>query len=189
MRWNRPFRIASFAALALGLSVCVAQAFPSYWNSYCAGCHTDDSPSCNGCHQHRGSLSATKDKTQYDPGELVTITLNGGSQYGWVRGLLYDQDNVEIARRSGPSGTGDDGGAGDVVFPVVMQAPAPAAPGTYAWKAAWFGHPNNGGSAHEEQRVTVNITVVQNPADAPEHDEDATFVERTWSRIKESFGR
>ena len=175
------------AVLVAIASVRPAGAFPTEFNG-CAisGCHNNDSATCNGCHHHRGSLSATRDQSQYYPGQVVTVTLNGGSQSGWVRGLLYDENNIEIARRTGPTGTGDDGGSGDVVFPVQMQAPAPATPGTYVWKAAWFGNWNDGGSFHNEQRVNVTITVVADPAAAPGPGEGG-LIARTWSRIKENF--
>lgn len=181
--------LLGIAALAAILSAGPAGAYPTEFTG-CAvsGCHTNDSATCNGCHHHRGSLSATRDQSQYYPGQTVTVTLNGGSQSGWIRGLLYDENNVEIARRTGPTGTGDDGGSGDVVFPVQMQALAPATPGTYVWKAAWFGNWNDGGSVHQEQRVNVTITVVADQSSAPGPG-DGGFVARTWGRIKENFSR
>jgi hypothetical protein len=174
---------------AVALRVGGAGAFPSEFNNCTlSGCHTNDSATCNGCHHHRGSLTATRDQSQYFPGQTVTVTLNGGTQSGWIRGLLYDADNVEIARRSGPTGTGDDGGTNDVVFPVQLQAPAPPTPGTYVWQAAWFGNWNDGGSVHQEQRVNVTITVVADQSDVTGEDE-GTYFSKTWSRIKEKFAR
>ena len=77
-------------ALLLGtLSVSGAHAESSFFNSDCAGCHNNDNPTCNGCHHHRGTLSATADAAQYEPGAPVTITLHGGTRGGWIRGLLY----------------------------------------------------------------------------------------------------
>jgi hypothetical protein len=177
--------IAVAAALVFGVRG--AWSTPDRFNTYCAGCHNNDSPTCNGCHYHAVNLSATKDQAQYFPGQTVTVTLNGGSQSGWIRALLYDHTGAEIARRTGPTGTGDDGGGGDVVFPAQLQAPAPGAPGNYVWQAAWYGNWNNGGSAHNEQRVNVTITVVQDQSDVA--DDPPSFVNRSWSRIKEKFAR
>ena len=75
-----------------------AGAYPSFFESRCASCHADDSQSCDGCHEHRNSLSASTDHMTYDPGAIVNVTLEGGSRGGWVRGLLYDQNGTEIAR-------------------------------------------------------------------------------------------
>jgi hypothetical protein len=188
LRFRRIHGLLGLAvAAALMLGVGGAWSFPDRFNTYCAGCHNNDSPTCNGCHHHRGTLTATKDQSQYYPDQTVTVTLNGGTQSGWIRGLLYDHLGAEIARRTGPTGTGDDGGSGDVVFPVQLQAPAPSAPGNYTWQAAWFGNWNDGGSVHNEQRVNVTITVVENPSDVAEDGE--TFVSKTWSRLKEKFAR
>ncbi|MBK8231520.1 MAG: hypothetical protein IPK72_13255 [Candidatus Eisenbacteria bacterium] len=56
------------------------------------------------------------DKSSYQPGEAVVVTLTGGSQSGWIRGLLYDAQNTELDRKSGPTGTGDDSQGGAVTF-------------------------------------------------------------------------
>jgi hypothetical protein len=187
---RRGLLVAALIAAALLVSAGGASALPSFFSSNCAlsGCHTNDTPTCNGCHHHRGSLTATKDQAQYYPGQTVTVTLNGGTQSGWIRGILYDAQNVEIARRTGPTGTGDDSQGSPVVFPVQLQAPAPGAPGNYTWKAAWFGNWNDGGSVHQEQRVNVTITVVQDPGDVADGD-SPTFLNKTWGRIKEKFAR
>jgi hypothetical protein len=110
----------------------------------------------------RGTLSASADRASYTTGETVTITLNGGSAEGWLRGLLYDQNNVEVDRASGPTGTGDDGLGNPVRFPVTLQAPAPATAGDYNWRAAYFG--NNNGAGHTETSKTVTIHVIQGAA-------------------------
>jgi hypothetical protein len=154
-------------ALLAGLSVARTEAYSSYFTTDCAGCHShsNDTATCNGCHEHRGTLHATADQATYDPGATVTVTLTGGSQHGWIRGLLYDQNNHQIAIATGPTGTGDDGLGNPVVFPVRLQAPAPLAEGDYTWQAAWFG--NNNGSGHVENRTPVTIHVV-NSAGAPD---------------------
>ena len=153
--------------LVIGLALCVllfvgsgflrSEAEPAFFTADCAGCHSNDTPTCNGCHQHRGTLHATADLSSYTPGDLVTVTLAGGSEHGWVRGLLYDQNGAQIAIATGATGTGDDGLSNPVTFPVTLQAPAPGTPGDYTWQAAWYG--NNNGAGHEETRTPVAINV------------------------------
>ena len=185
---RRGLLFAALVAAALVMTYGVASALPSFFSSNCAGCHNNDTPTCNGCHHHRGSLSATRDQSQYYPGQTVTVTLNGGTQSGWIRGILYDELNQQIAIRTGPTGTGDDSQGNPVVFPVQLQAPAPNAPGNYTWKAAWFGNWNDGGSVHQEQRVNVTITVVENPSDVADEN-PPSFLNKTWGQIKEKFSR
>lgn len=185
---RRRLLLAVFVAAALIAPAGEALSLPSFFSSECSGCHNNDTPTCNGCHHHRGSLSATRDQAQYYPGQTVTVTLNGGSQSGWIRAILYDHLNQQIAIRTGPTGTGDDGLGNPVVFPAQLQAPAPNLPGNYTWRAAWFGNWNDGGSVHQEQRVSVTITVVENPSDVSGEDEPS-FLNRTWGRIKEKFSR
>lgn len=112
----------------------------------CSGCHTNDTPTCIGCHHHGGSSgspgTATTNKTQYAPGETITVTLTGSNRGGWARALLYNQSNVEVARVTGPTGQGDDGtGDPKLHFPFTLTAPAPTTPGTYTWRAGWWGSP------------------------------------------------
>jgi len=79
----------------------------SYFTNQCAGCHTNDNPTCIGCHHHGGSPSApTTNKTQYAPGETVTVTMNGSTRQAWARAILYNQDDQEIARITGPTDVG-----------------------------------------------------------------------------------
>jgi hypothetical protein len=156
-----------------------AQAEPTFFNDRCASCHTDDEPSCVGCHFHNGNVTANTDQTVYNPGAIVTVTLTGGSRGGWVRGLLYDQNGNEIFRATGPTGTGDDGLGNPVTFPVTLQAPAPSSPGQYTWEAAWFGGATNGGGAHLEESDTVTFTVEAASA-VPDEGQPAV----SWDRIK-----
>lgn len=157
-------------ALLLGASS-AGWARPTFFTNTCSSCHSDDTPTCNACHEHRGSVTAVADHAEYGPGELVTITLDGGWEMGWIRGLLYDQNNAEVDRATGPTGTGDDGLGNPVTFPVTLQAPAPANPGQYTWQAAWYGSTNNS-TTHGELRRPVTIKVVQDPADVGEEPED-----------------
>jgi hypothetical protein len=155
-------RMILAVALLAGLSVARTEAYSSYFTTDCAGCHTNDTPTCNGCHYHRGAIHAAADAPSYAPGATVTVTLSGGTRTGWIRGLLYDQNGVRVALATGPTGTGDDGLGHPVVFPVALQAPAPLAPGDYTWQAAWFG--NSDGSGHAESRVSVTIHVLDTAA-------------------------
>ena len=174
----------AIALLSGGLLISDALAYPSLFTSRCASCHSDDTTSCNGCHRHRGSLSASADQDAYAPGELVTVTLNGGQQMGWIRGLLYDDGNVEIDRATGPTGTGDDGLGNPVTFPVTLQASAPDEPGLHTWEAAWYGSVNSGGGNHTEQRVSVTIMVEDIISAVPGEDEPEFL---TWSQIKAAY--
>src|SRR3990172_2566373 len=103
----------------------------SYYTAQCAGCHGATPTTCNGCHAHGThptsakssiNVAGTTDKTSYAPGETVTVTITGGYRTGWIRAILYDQNMIELARSTGPSGTG--GGAG---YPITLTAPAPTA--------------------------------------------------------------
>lgn len=135
-----------------------ALAYQTYFNSRCRPCHGDDSITCVGCHHHSGVLSATADQPSYAQGEMVTVTLRGGSMGGWLRGLLYDQNGVEVARATGPTGTGDDGLGNPVIFPIALQAAAPLHEGSYVWTAAWFGAEDSG-AHHVERTVPITINV------------------------------
>ncbi len=147
---------AFFLSIAMAGS---AFAYPSYFTNRCASCHSDDTPTCNGCHQHRGNVQASLDAASYLPGAPVSVTLTGGAEEGWIRGILYDHNDVVVALATGPTGTGDDGGASAVEFPVGLQASAPASAGDYAWEAAWFGGATAGGGAHEERRRPLTVHV------------------------------
>lgn len=121
-----------------------AGAVSGYFTSQgCSGCHGATPTTCNGCHQHgaHGSLNGAinvkgaTSKTTYAPGETITVTITGGFKSGWIRAILYDQNMTELARSTGPTGTG--GGAG---YPVTLTAPAPSTPGTYTWNVSWYGN-------------------------------------------------
>ncbi len=144
-----------------------AKAYPAYFTSNCTGCHASPvTATCNGCHHHGPvSLKGTTNKTSYAPGEAVSVTISGGSQSGWVRAILYDQNNIKVAVSSGnASGMGSS-----TTFPAVLSAPAPTTPGTYTWKAAWFGNSYDSGNAtaaaHGEVSVSTNSFTVVAPAD------------------------
>jgi hypothetical protein len=160
---------------ALTVAVCQfgrmeAQAYSGYYASNCGGCHAAaTTTTCNGCHHHGpASLKGTTDKTSYAPGETVSVTISGGSQSGWVRAILYDQNNTQVAISSGnASGMGHS-----TTFPAVLNAPAPTAANTYTWKVAWYGNSYDSSSptasAHGEVSVSTNsFTVAAAPILAP----------------------
>lgn len=136
--------ILSFIFQLNGLEV---QAQSSYFTSQgCNGCHSAPVvATCNGCHAHGTHPTSAKssinvagatDKTSYAPGETVTMTITGGYRTGWFRAVLYDQNTVELARS-----TGNDSGMGSsATYPATLSAPAPATPGIYTWKVAWYGN-------------------------------------------------
>jgi len=164
----------TLAALLVGTS---SFGYPSLYTSRCASCHSDDTTSCNGCHNHHYTVNASADQPTYEPGAMVTVTVNGGDEYGWIRGLLYDQDGQEIDRAAGPTGTGDDGLGNPVTFPVTLQAAAPALPGTYTWQAGWYGGANQGGGTHLEDLKDVTFTV-EGISSVPDEPRD------TWDKVK-----
>ena len=179
---------AVFVLISLSASLAPrASAEPTFFSARCASCHSNDSTTCNGCHHHRGSLIATADQPQYFPGAPVTVTLTGGTRTGWIRALLYDDHNAELARATGPTGTGDDSQGNPVVFPVALHATAPAQPGDVTWQAAWFGNLNDGGTAHGENRTPVVIHVVPNTAGVPDPEPGPSLLAATWGWIKSRF--
>jgi len=144
-----------------------AQAYSSFYASNCGGCHAAaTSDTCNGCHHHGPvGLKGLTNKTSYAPGETVSVTVSGGSRTGWIRAILYDQNNKQVAISSGnASGMGSS-----TTYPTVLSAPAPTTPGTYTWKAAWFGNSfdsnNMNANSHGEVAVNTNSFTVVAPVD------------------------
>jgi ASPM-SPD-2-Hydin domain-containing protein len=126
---------AAVGTVAMLLST-TALAYSGYYDTNCSGCHGTTTSTCNGCHKHGthdtgGSinLTATANKSSYQPGETVSVTVNGGYRTGWVRAVLFDQSGAEISRS--PTGSS---------FPITISAPAPTTPGTYTWQGAWYGN-------------------------------------------------
>lgn len=170
--------------LVIASGVAPVDAKPSYFASRCASCHTNDTQTCNGCHHHVDTIAAIANHTTYPPGAAVTVTLDGGTEHGWIRAVLYDQANNVVARRSGPTSAGDDGLANAVVFPATLTAVAPMQPGDYTWQAAWFGNSGDGGSAHGEVRTPVVIHVVASASDV---EVEPPVRRTTWDRIKSLY--
>jgi hypothetical protein len=179
----RALVVTAVAAAFLAVFPVAGLAYPPYFTNNCAGCHSNDTATCNGCHHHGPkNLSATPDKVQYKCGETMAVTLNGGTEAGWIRAILYNQDGVEVARATGPTQAGDDSGTEIVEFPVVLVATAPVGIGVYTWEAAWWGSPFDSGNRTAyphgpEVRVPVEINVVG----------PSPVEESTWSRIKQLF--
>lgn len=174
---KKQIKVLFFLALALVFATS-ALAYPSFFNSRCASCHTDDSQTCNGCHTHRGNVQALVDQPSYAPGTTVTVTVTGGEEGGWIRGLLYDQNGTEVDRAAGPNGTGDNGLGSPVTFPITLQAAAPTAPGTYTWEAGWYGGTSSGsGHLEDLDSITVVVTAESGVPDIPEP-------LPTWGNIK-----
>jgi FlgD Ig-like domain len=137
-----------------------AVAESDFFSSRCAECHNDDTPTCAGCHMHRGTVSAAADNDIYDPEESMVVMLTRiGGRSGWVRGLLYDHNNSIIAIATGPTGAGDDSLGDPVTFPITFDVTAPLEEGEYTWRAAYFGS-NNAGSSHYEQSHNIVFEVV-----------------------------
>jgi predicted CxxxxCH...CXXCH cytochrome family protein len=167
-------RGAAAAALILTLVASgAAWAEPDFFTTDCSSCHVAQGATCNGCHHHKGTLGAVAGSASYTPGAPVSVTLSGGTQSGWFRALLYDQNNTEVGR------------VDYTTFPATLSANAPAAPGDYVWNAAWYG--NNNGAGHLEVRKAVTIHVAQSPADAPDDQPPARL--GTWGRIRNLFRR
>ncbi|RJP17128.1 MAG: hypothetical protein C4520_17560 [Candidatus Abyssobacteria bacterium SURF_5] len=162
--------IVLFSMWYVGLWGSEVTAEPGFFSEKCAGCHTNDSATCDGCHSHgvwqdssrtTVNLTATTDLDRYQPGQTVSVTFSGGYRYGWIRAILFDENGLEIDRVTGPTGMGDDGtGDPSLQFPVMLSAPAPSEPGFYTWSASWFGSPfdkdNSTVFPHTSQNVLTN---------------------------------
>lgn len=144
-------------------------AYPSFYNSNCASCHGAAPQTCDGCHFHKGTLSASTDKAEYIPGEAMIVTLSGGTEGGWIGAVLRDHNNQFVNYIGGEG------------FPVDIPASAPANPGDYNWTAYWFG---SNGTDHLERSTPVTVTVVTDPSGVGEA---GGIVQETWGRIKSFF--
>jgi hypothetical protein len=182
------FLFLAFAALAAWAPR--AEAYGSYFTPDCGGCHVGQTGAdagsgsfCGTCHAHGVHASSSKtginvtastDKTSYAPGETVSVTIRGGYRSNSARAVLYDQNMAQVAVSTG---TPSSGGApvNAPVWPRTLTASAPTAPGTYTWRAAWYGNLNDSGSAtfgganwvldannpdHGEERVSVSVVVL-----------------------------
>ena len=164
-----------------------ANAESGFFTSNCQGCHTVST--CNGCHAHgthptsaKSSLNivARTDKSSYQPGEIISVTVSGGYRTGWVRVILYNGDptagGVEITRSTGPNGQG-----GGQSFPITLTGKAPSTPGTYSFSASWYGNkfdksgaffgskwrPDANNPNHGEEIVATNSFTVVSATPAP----------------------
>jgi hypothetical protein len=122
----------------------------SFFSNYCSGCHGANAPAtCAGCHSHGThpdsrkssiNITATTDKTTYQPGETMSVTVNGGYRSGWCRIIVYDQNMQELARSTGTVISGAIAPSGAPSMPVTLHVPAPTTPGTYTYNGAWYGN-------------------------------------------------
>jgi len=169
MKLNRTAAVVPFLfSLTLGIVIISgteAQSQSSYFSARgCVDCHgAPVVTSCNACHYHGNrSLRAATNKTSYTPGETVSVTLTSGStRTGWIKAILYDQNNVQLAASNGDA----SGMGGSTTFPATLTAPAPTTPGTYTWKMAYFGNSANNGDVHGEVTVNANSFTVAAAAD------------------------
>ncbi|HEX8971435.1 choice-of-anchor D domain-containing protein [Oryzihumus sp.] len=152
--------LAKLASLAVVLCwTPQASAYSTYYtngagsNLACTTCHSSTVTTCNGCHSHGThpdstkssiNISASTDKTTYQPGQTVTVTVNGGYRTGWVRVNLYD-GNMALLTSSCPSGPTS---CYSSTFPATLTAAAPMTPGTYTWRASWYGNAYDASGAY-----------------------------------------
>jgi hypothetical protein len=166
---KKPICIALFCLSLAVVSNQDASARVGYFEQFCSACHVDDTPSCNGCHHHGLPRLATTNKTEYNPGESMSVVMGGPAGSGWARAKLYDHNGLELGRFTGPTGMGDDGsGSRDLEYPYNFFVTAPSVPGTYKWEVAWYGSPFDIGNfnafPHVDSRLETNeFTVLGTP--------------------------
>ena len=81
--------------------------------------------------------------------------MTGGYQSGWVRVNLYDQDMVQLASSSCPGGLG---GCTTSVLPATLTTTAPTTPGTYTWRAAWYGNAHEAATGFTSPACGATVT-------------------------------
>ena len=163
----------------------------NYYSSQCASCHGSSPTTCNGCHYHAGNLSVSTDKTSYAAGATVTVTIGGGTQSGWLRGMVFDASGKELARSSNSA-----------TFPIKITVPAPTAAGSYTWTAGVY---VNGGttsdsatSGHGTDRkslasftvtgTTVDTQAPSAPSNLASSGKTSSSVSLTWSASTDNVG-
>jgi chitodextrinase len=159
-----------------------ARARSSYYGSRCASCHGSSPTTCVGCHFHLGTLGASTDRTSYAPGSTVTVTITGGNQPGWVRGVVLDSSGRELARSPN-----------DATFPIRITLAAPIVSGTHNWTAGVY---VNGGTTadpantgHGTTRRALPAFTVTAAADtsAPSAPTNLTSPSRTSTSVSLSW--
>ena len=167
--------LAKLMLLAVALSwAAQARAVPGYYTggvgstTACSTCHTVNSVNtCNGCHAHGThansskssiNLVASTNKATYAPGESVTVTVTGGYQSGWVRVNLYDQDMAPLASSTCPGPPEGLGGCTTSLLPATLTTTAPTAPGTYTWRAAWYGNAHEAATGFTSPACGATVT-------------------------------
>jgi uncharacterized protein (TIGR03382 family) len=82
--------------------------------------------------------------------------VTGGYVSGWVRVNLYDENMVQLGSSScTPAGLG---GCATSVLPATLTAAAPTAPGTYTWRAAWYGNQHEAASGFTSPTCGATVT-------------------------------
>jgi hypothetical protein len=120
----------------------------------CAGCHVGQTGSnyCGMCHAHgvhsssgknNINVTGTTNKSTYAPGENVSVTVSGGYRPSAARAILYDQNSAVVDISTGTGAIPVNAPQ----WPVTLSASAPATPGTYTWKVAWYGNQYDSGGA------------------------------------------
>lgn len=144
--------IVSITATVFGLVLfCQAGPIMAYgplFDKECKTCHEKAGyKTCAGCHAHGTHSSVLKndinlraytDKPNYQPGESMSISVEGGYRAGWVRVYLFNNPNAEgtpIAKSTGPDGMG-----GGPAMPIIFELQAPTEPGMYTYSASWYGN-------------------------------------------------
>jgi PKD repeat protein len=182
--------ICMIALAAVAIAAPGAFAKPEYYVN-CQVCHGGGDPdpkknapsngaTCMGCHQHGGrNITATPDRTQYAPGDTITVTLDttANNRGGWIRAKLFDKaspsnNDVPIDIQSNPCRDCQEGVGGvngiTTEYPATLIASAPAAPGTYTWSAAWFGNPSGSSyGTHRDVSAQFTFNVVAPDANNP----------------------
>jgi hypothetical protein len=150
------------------------------------------------------NIEATTDKSEYEPDEDITVTIEGGSGEGrWIRAKIFDRDCsaagvdcdtsvsgsdvIAVAGNPCPSCPDDSnnfGGLNGVTtgYPVAITVTAPSTPGTYTWSASWYGNRYDAEEV-EEGPTDFGPLWTEDPANANHGDEIVTFTFNVASGI------
>jgi hypothetical protein len=200
-------KAAWWLGLVLACFVNAANATQTLYDNNCtgSGCHkvgtsmTDRT--CTGCHYHAAhpngnftvdvtqfNLAATVDKSTYQVGDTITVTVSGGNRPdgGWVRAKLYDANGTALNSCDPASNFTDPSGPATCVLPITLTTRAQSGMsqlrvGVFVNKyektngaTPVFAQTQGGQTIdstspanHAEERVTTNSFTVTEPAPAP----------------------